>query len=301
MCRTRQSLMKGWLMDELRRRILARMPQRSGAWYALQNHADDTATLRIYDDIGMSWWGGVTEEEFARDLEQVTASRIEVQMSSSGGDVFAGIAIYNALRAHPAEVTVRVDSLAASIASVIVQAGDRRVMLSGSQMMVHPAWGAAVGPASDMREFADLLDKQTGIIASIYAERSGRDVDEFAQMLEGPDVWLDAEEAVAAGLADEVVVPERRPTDAGPTLHDELAQTVDAVRAVVESAGRVAALRADAGKTLSQRNLDGLAGLKDVLGELDGLLGGPPADDGSAVVDEIRREHLRMLARSGGG
>ena len=287
------------MMDDVRSRIQGRMPQRAGAWYSIANQADDTATVRIYDDIGYSLWGGISEDDFARDLDRVSASRLEVQVSSSGGDVFAGIAIYNALRAHPAEVTVRVDSLAASIASVIVQAGDRRTMLTGSQMMVHPAWGAAVGPSADMREFADLLDRQTDIIAGIYAERSGRDVDVFRQMLDGPDVWLTADEAVAAGLADDVVVPGAGET---PTLHDEISQAAAAVRAVVESASRVASLRADAGKTLSRRNLDGLEGLKGVLGELDGLLGGQPVveDDDGAVVDDIRREHLKMLARLGG-
>lgn len=282
-------------MDDVLRRIQARMPQRTAAWYQIVNHSDETATVRIYDDIGYSWMGGVSAEDFGRELDRVTASKLEVQVSSRGGDVFDGIAIYNALRAHPAQVTVRVDSLAASIASVIVQAGDRRTMLSGSQMMIHPAWGAAIGPAADLREFADLLDRQTGIIAGIYGERSGRPAADFSTMMDGPDVWLTAEEAVDAGLADEVVVPEQQPAAKTPTLHEEISQTVDAVRAVVESADRVAALRAEAGKTLSARNLDGLAGLRDVVATLDGLLDG----DDDVIAEDIRREHMRLLTRIG--
>lgn len=289
-------------MDDLRRRMQARMPQKPGAWYSVQNAAGDDgpATIRIYDDIGFSLWGGVTEEDFARDLEQVAAKDVEVHVSSSGGDVFAGIAIYNALRAHPAHVTVRVDSLAASIASVIVQAGDRRTMLSGSQMMVHPAWGAAVGPAADMRQFAELLDRQTDIIASIYAERSGQDVEVFRQMLAGDDVWLTAEEAVAAGLADEVVAPVRRDQPAG-TLHDEISAAVDAVQRTYEAVARVAALRTEAGKDLSQRNRDSLDGLLQVSSRLADLLHDDDQDEVPAVEpepdDDVRALAAELLAR----
>jgi len=192
---------------DARQRMLNRMP-RNSRWYDIRNEAaTDTATVRIYDEIG--FWG-VTEEDFARDLAGITANEIEVQISSPGGDVFAGIAIYNALRAHSARVTTRVDGVAASIASVISQAGDHRVMLSGSQMVVHAAWGVAIGPASELREYADILDRQTENIANIYAARSGKKAEEFVALLAEGDTWLTAEAAVEMGLADEVVDPPRQ-------------------------------------------------------------------------------------------
>lgn len=208
---------------EMRSRVQNRA--RSQRWYEIRNAAGPKATIRIYEEIG---YFGVTAEDFAADLEQITSGDIEVQINSPGGEVFAGIAIYNALRTHPARVTTRVDGIAASAASVIAQAGDHRVMLSSSQMMIHEAWGLAIGPAADMREMADLLDRQSDVIAGIYAERSGGDQAKFRDLMAG-ETWLTDEQTVENGLADEVVKPERQdqPKDA---------LTEDRVRALIEEA-----------------------------------------------------------------
>lgn len=189
----------------MRRRVMARLPADSRSWYEIKNATGTTAVVRVYEEIGYP----VTADQFARDLEAITADEIEVQINSPGGDVFDGVAIYNALRAHPARITTRVDGLAASIASVIAQAGDHRVMLSGGQMMIHEAWALAFGPAADLREMADLLDKQSEIIASIYAERSGRPAAKFRKMM-ADETWFTASETVAAGLADEIHKPARK-------------------------------------------------------------------------------------------
>lgn len=198
------------LYAEMRSRIQSRAtPEvlaKKDRWYEIKNAAGPVATLRIYSEIGFF---GVTAEDFAADLDQITASDIEVQINSPGGEVFAGIAIYNALRSHPARVTTRVDGIAASIASVIAQAGDHRVMLESSQMMIHEAWGLAVGPAGDMREMADLLDRQSDVVAGIYAARAGGEVAKFRELMAN-QTWLTDAEAVASGLADEVVAPERQ-------------------------------------------------------------------------------------------
>ena len=188
------------------------------------NAAGPKATVRIYDEIG---WFGITAEAFAGELGKITADEIEVQINSLGGDVFDGIAIYNALRAHPAKVTTRIDSMAASIASVIAQAGDRRVMLTGSQMMIHEAWGLAIGTAGDMRQLAEVLDKQSNIIAGIYSERSDGDQDDFMGKMVA-ETWFDADETVEAGLADEVVKPSRqdKPADRAPHKFAALAASV---------------------------------------------------------------------------
>lgn len=185
------------VIDTLRKSLPA---AKSGSWYSIKNQADKVA-VRIYEEIG--YWG-VTAADFAADLDAITANEIEVQISSPGGDVFDGIAIYNALRAHPATITTRVDGLAASAASVIVQAGDRRVMLSASQMMIHNAWGLTVGSADDMRDAADILERQNEVLAGIYAARSGRDAGEFKKLMSA-ETWLTDQGAVDAGLADEVI------------------------------------------------------------------------------------------------
>lgn len=194
----------------LRDRMLARLrPPANTAWYEIVAAADeDRAVVRIYDEI--SWWG-VDAEQFARDVAAVTASTIEVQINSPGGNVFDGMAIYNALRTHPARIVTRVDGLAASAASVIAQAGDERIMLEGTTMMIHEAWGVSVGPAAEHREFADLLEQQNTNIANVYAAAAdgATDVDRFLELM-AAETWLTAAEAVDLGLADTVVTPERK-------------------------------------------------------------------------------------------
>jgi ATP-dependent Clp endopeptidase proteolytic subunit ClpP len=192
-------------MMDPRDRVRAAMA-RQGRWYDVHNAAADVAVVRIYDEI--SWWG-VSADEFAADIAAITAGTIEVQINSPGGNVFDGLAIYNALRLHPARIVTRVDGLAASAASVIAQAGDHRIMVSSSQMMIHEAWGVAVGNAADMLDMATLLEQQNTVLAELYAERSGGDVDNFRQMM-ATETWFTAQAAVDAGLADEVLVPARQ-------------------------------------------------------------------------------------------
>ncbi|WP_101791022.1 head maturation protease, ClpP-related [Nonomuraea indica] len=182
-------------------------------WYRITNRADGATEVAIYDEIG---WFGVGASEFINEVRNISASEITVRLSSPGGDVFDGIAIHNALRAHPAKVTVHVDGLAASIASVIALAGDRVVMQPHSQMMIHDASSMCYGQAADMRELADRLDRQSDNIAGVYAERAGGTVAEWRDRMRG-ETWFTADEAVAAGLADEVA-PRRNEEDSPPQV-----------------------------------------------------------------------------------
>ncbi|MCC5946910.1 MAG: Clp protease ClpP [Nitriliruptoraceae bacterium] len=183
-----------------RNRATARLPRT--AWYTIHNRAEtDTTVVRVFDEV-------LGSDEFTRDLDAIDSPRIRVEINSPGGDVFDGVALYNALRAHPAHVTTRVTGVAASIASVIAQAGDRRVMLGGAQMMIHRAWGLAMGDGDEMRTFAALLDRQDDVIAKIYANRSGRTPASYLKLM-AAETWFDARQAVTAGLADEVIEPSR--------------------------------------------------------------------------------------------
>lgn len=176
-------------------------------WYRIRNaDSEEEAELLIFDEIG---WYGILPQDVIDELKGVTAPKLRVRVNSPGGSVFDGIALANVLRAHPAEVTVQVDGIAASIASVIAMAGDRIVMMPHSQMMIHDAFALAVGNAADMREMAGFLDKQSDNIAAVYAERAGGTVTDWrTRML--AESWYTADEAVAAGLADEVAQLPRR-------------------------------------------------------------------------------------------
>lgn len=281
-------------VEKLRQRMRDRASPRNATWYSIRNQDGDKAVLRIFDEI--HWLFGVDAAQFSADLAEITAPEIEVQINSPGGDVFDGVAIYNQLRAHPARITTRVDGIAASIASVIVQAGDRRMMMSASQQMIHEAWGLAIGPASEMREFADLLDKQTDVIAGIYAERSGRKAGELRSMMEG-ETWLSADEAVDAGLADEVIAPDPQ-ASRGKTLHDEISEAMAVVSGVLESAERVDALRAEKGKQLSHVNQESLGELSGQMARLDALLDAEEAGDD--VRSDVEREFAKFVATTQG-
>lgn len=182
------------------RRPLAR--ERSGRtdWYRLQNKAGETPKLYIYDEIG--YWGD-TAKDLVDALRDVSGDTLDVHLNSPGGDIFDGLAIYQALKDHKATVTVHVDGLAASIASVIAMAGDKVIMAPKASLMIHDGWTMSVGNAADLRKAADLLDKQSDVIASVYADRSGQPSEFWrAAMLE--ETWYTADEALAAGLVDEV-------------------------------------------------------------------------------------------------
>lgn len=180
------------------------------AWYSIRNAAktdDGPAELLIYDEIDS--WYGISAEQFARDLKAIDNDAITVRINSPGGSVFDGIAILNALRDHPATVTVVVDSLAASIASVIAMAGDEIVMNRNSQMMLHNAWAVCVGDARDMEKSAARLAQHNTNIAQIYADRAGGTAEDWLAVM-AEETWLLADEAVAAGLADRVIeLPEK--------------------------------------------------------------------------------------------
>jgi ATP-dependent protease ClpP protease subunit len=170
-------------------------------WYRVENRAkdDDSTTVWVYEEIG--GWCGLDAAQFVKDLDAIDTPRIELRINSPGGSVFDGVAIYNNLVAHPAQVDVHVDGMAASIASVIAMAGDTITMGHGSQMMIHDGWGLCVGNAADMRVLADLLDKCSDDIAGFYARRAGGPVSEWRDTMR-LETWYTDEEAVAAGLAD---------------------------------------------------------------------------------------------------
>jgi ATP-dependent protease ClpP protease subunit/ssDNA-binding Zn-finger/Zn-ribbon topoisomerase 1 len=166
--------------------------------------ADEVTRVDVYDDIGEGGWfsEGLTAKAFVAQVAGVKGP-LEVHINSGGGDVFDGIAIGNALRGHAGRVTTVTDGLAASIASVIAQAGQERVIQPGAMMMIHDASGACYGDAGEMAKMTETLDAVSGNIADIYASRSGKTPGFWRDQMKA-ETWYTADEAVAAGLADRV-------------------------------------------------------------------------------------------------
>ena len=173
---------------------------RSNSWFRMQASADNQAEIFIYDEIG--YWG-VTARQFVNDLKALgDVTHINLHINSPGGDVFDGIAIFNALKHHGASITVHIDGLAASMASVIAMVGNPVIMPENTMMMIHKPWGFAGGDANDMRDYAELLDKVESVLIPAYAEKTGKSSDEIAAMLED-ETWMDGKECVAMGFADQ--------------------------------------------------------------------------------------------------
>lgn len=181
---------------------LAARQKAERGWFRMSAGDGGATRVDIYDEIGSSGWfdTGVSAIDFVQQLAGINGD-LEVHINSPGGDVFEGLAIYNALAQRPGNVTTVVDGLAASAASFIAQAGKTRVISPGAMMMIHDAAGLCMGNASDMRELAELLDKVSDNIAGIYAEASPA-TDWRAAMK--AETWYTADEAVTAGLAQRV-------------------------------------------------------------------------------------------------
>lgn len=171
-------------------------------WYKFQAAAAEgqSQTVSIHDDIG-GW--GVSAKMFLDDLRKVATPEVNVEINSPGGDVFAGLAIYNGLRNSGKKVNVKVLGIAASAASLVAMAGDTIEMPENTFMMIHNPWTFAAGDAEDLREQADLLDKIGDSLASTYARRTGKSAEEIQTLL-AAETWFTAQEAVDAGFATAV-------------------------------------------------------------------------------------------------
>lgn len=146
-------------------------------------------------------------DEFLDDLRILEGkSRITIHINSVGGDMYAGIAIYNRLRALSGYITTINDGLAASAASVVFMAGDDRKMYAGSNLMIHEATVALYGyyKAQELRDAIKQLDAHNTAAIYIYSERTGRDQDEIAALV-AAETWMTGQQAVDAGFATDMI------------------------------------------------------------------------------------------------
>jgi len=169
-------------------------------FYALEQSDDGTATIHLYDEIGAF---GAGSKEFLADLGKLSGQHIHLRINSPGGSVVEGTAIYNALRRHEGGLTVHIDAMAASMASVIAMAGSPVFMADNALLMIHNPWTVSMGESKDLRKEADLLDKLKVNLRNAYVRKTGINAEDIAQMMD-EETWLDAVEAVALGFADAI-------------------------------------------------------------------------------------------------
>lgn len=174
--------------------------------------AGDEATVYLYDAIG--YWG-VEASDFVKDLKAIDAKTINLRINSPGGDVFDARAMKVALEQHPAKIVAHIDGLAASAASFIMLAADEIRIADGAFVMIHKAWGLAIGNADEMRATADLLEKVDGSIVNDYVAKTSKTADQVKAWM-AAETWFTSAEAVEHGFAD--VVAEKPKADASATF-----------------------------------------------------------------------------------
>ena len=161
----------------------------------------DRCCLLLYGEIG----GDVRSGDVMRELIEAehTYGRIDVRINSVGGEVYAGIAIFNALRQSKADIHIYIDGIAASMASAIALCGKPVEMSRYARLMIHTVRGGCWGTKKDMADCIEQLDALEGTLCAMYAERLGRSEDDIrARYFDGEDHWLGAREALAQGFID---------------------------------------------------------------------------------------------------
>lgn len=162
------------------------------------------AEILLYGEIGESWWSdSITAKEVKEKINELddTVNQIDVRINSPGGDVFEGISMYNILKSHKANVTVYVDGLAASIASIIMLAGDEVVFGTGALMMIHKPWTCACGDAQALETVIDRLNDVENQMINIYRKKTNMDRAELKGFL-AAETWWDADQAIEHGFCD---------------------------------------------------------------------------------------------------
>lgn len=170
-------------------------------WYEIKNVTDEEAEILIYDYIG---WPFNDPAELIRSLAEMKQKTVTVRINSPGGDVFDGMAIFNALQSHGSKVITRIESLAASAASFIALAGKEVQAYKNAMMMIHEPYVLAVGNQHDLRETAEILEKINNNMIDIYAANATPGKKEIAQMLKA-ETWFTAKEAKEKGFVDTIL------------------------------------------------------------------------------------------------
>ena len=169
-------------------------------FYALEKSGDNETTVTLYDEIGAF---GAGSKQFLGDIGKLSGQHIHLRINSPGGSVVEGTAIYNALRRHKGGVTVHIDALAASMASVIAMAGAPVLIADNALLMIHNPWTVSMGGSEDLRKEADLLDMLKVNLRNAYVRKTGLGETEIQDMMD-KETWLDAVDAVALGFADAI-------------------------------------------------------------------------------------------------
>lgn len=218
-------------------------------WTPVRAVANDERTINMYGNIGDNGDGtGVTIGLVRGALRRMGAGDVTVNINSSGGNFFDGLAIYNLLREHDGKVSTNVVGVAASAASLIAMASDELRVAKAGFIMIHNAWAVVMGNRHELADTASLLAQFDAAMVGVYADRSGMTPKAIAAYMD-KTTFFSGDEAVANGLADALLASDQVEADNEPA-------PVAALRKIDVGLARAGLTRKERRTLLSETNLD---------------------------------------------
>lgn len=174
-------------------------------WNWTKNNETDKRTLHLYGAIAEESWfdDEVTPSAFREELVQGKGD-IEVWINSPGGDCIAAAQIYNMLMEYPGDVTVKIDGIAASAASVIAMAGTEVQVSPTSLIMIHNPFTVAIGDSEEMKKTVLMLDEVKESIINAYEIKTSLSRNKLSELMDA-ETWLNAHKAIELGFADAIM------------------------------------------------------------------------------------------------
>lgn len=209
--------MRMFYFRTIERRGTAGKDMTMSRFFNITTSDDGTSTIFLYGDIGD--YTEVQSGRIAQELMEAerVSRRIHVRINSNGGEVYSGIAIFNALRHSQADIRIYVDGIAASMASVIALCGKPVEMSKYARLMLHSVSGGCYGNKQDLQRCMEEIESLEGSLSEIYAERLGMSQEEVKQTyFDGEDHWLTAQEALDLGFIDGIYDADPVPADSTP-------------------------------------------------------------------------------------
>ena len=180
-------------------------------WNFIQNEDTSETELLFNGPISEdTWWGDEVTPALFRDELAKVSGNLTVWLNSPGGDVFAASQIYSMLKNHKGKVTVKIDGIAASAASVVAMAGDETLIAPTALMMIHDPSTCAMGNKADMEKAIALLDEVKESIINAYAEKSHLSRNKIARLMD-EETWMNAEKALQLGFVDGILFSKKNP------------------------------------------------------------------------------------------
>ena len=196
-------------------------------WNWIKN-SDDTRILRLEGPIDEeSFWGDEITPQMFRDELESGEGDVTVWINSPGGNVFAAAEIYTMLKDYKGSITVKIDAIAASAASVVAMAGDTVQMSPVAMLMIHDPSTVAMGNTKDMEKAIEVLNEVKESIINAYASKSGLSHARIANLMSN-ETWMNAKKAVELGFADEILFSKKEDEpDSDPVNPDKPEKTPD--------------------------------------------------------------------------